>query len=195
MIGISNELRSGIRAVKPAQEESSISSFVGGVIGMLSSDIGLSSTDDDGGLKINGFEIYANVTSDITIYGTPGMSGVNNSGISYTIYASKLVGGYNGSDSDLSPDNFGCSVTNSGNYSTISLILTFNNLRNGNGGINVDDDTIPFAQEYEIKISSFMFGVEVDDKIAATIKNSSVPVGEEISANFSYANYKLEENQ
>ena len=95
------------------------------------------------------------VASDITIYGTQG----SNAGISYTIYASKLVGGYNGSDSDLSPDNFGCSVTNSGNYSTISLILTFNNLRNGNGEIEVNGERIPFPHEYEIRISSFMYGI------------------------------------
>ena len=183
-----SELKSEIRAVKPAQDETSISSFVGGVIGALKSDVKLTPTDD--GLKINGFEIYADVTSDITIYGTQG----SNAGISYTIYASKLVGGYNGSDSDLSPDNFGCSVTNSGNYSTISLILTFNNLRNGNGEIEVNGERIPFPHEYEIRISSFMYGIAEDDVIEATIKNSSIPTeGQQITANSSYASYSIPE--
>ena len=74
------------------------------------------------------------------------------------------------------------------------MILTFNNLRNGNGEIEVNGERIPFPHEYEIRISSFMYGIAEDDVIEATIKNSSIPTeGQQITANSSYASYSIPE--
>ena len=171
-IGTSNERKSEIRAVKPAQEpaqEISISSFVGGVIGALTSDVGLSSTSSENGLLINGFDIYANVTTNITIYGTQNV-GSDLLGVSYSVYASKLVGGYNGAN--FNANNLTLTIENveDTNYENISLLLSLTNLRNGDGNFM---GNIRVALEFNVYISSWIYGLRGGPNISVSFVNTS----------------------
>lgn len=169
-IGLETQ-NSEIRAVKPAQEENSISSFVGGIIGALSTNSGLTSTVENGGLIIDDITIYANITSDITIYGTQGVGADN--GVAYSVYASKLVGGYNGSNFNADNLTFTLENVQTLDYETITLSLTLKNLRNGNG-ITGENVRVPY--EYSICASSCIYGVSMGPNISVNLTETNATI-------------------
>ena len=145
-----NAVKTQVKAVKPAQDES-ISTYVGGLIGCLTSEYNFSNTDNPQPerLVVTGAKIYADITSDISIYGTSGI-GVDSTGevaSIFNLYASKLIGGYNGTGTFLGSL---IKVSQDTDYSGIQLNLKLKNLRNnvtGNQGVPV---------EYTLYISTIM---------------------------------------
>ena len=147
-----------IKLIKPAQEEISNASYVGGVIGLITNTQSLSNTQN-GKFIVNANTVNAEITSDISIYGDNIGNAESDIAISYSVYVSRFIGGYvSTSGSNETFADFYAKLTQdikeNVSFTVEDLVVDMNlylkNLRNGNSV-----QKLPYG--YNIYLSSFIY--------------------------------------
>lgn len=141
--------------IKPAQEEKSVASYAGSVIGLITSD-GASITKG-GTLEIIANSINTSISSDISIYGDNSISDTNQVSELYGVYISKLIGGYYGSITDevndIQLEIYGLNV---------EIDLSIKNLRVGNTSTGV-------PHQYAIYLATVVYDFDAGDYVGLDV--------------------------
>lgn len=144
-VGTDENILTNVQGIKPAQDEESLSTYIGALIGAIISDSSFENVLSLQGLEITDTTIYALVSSDVKIYGALLGQG---SGTMYSIHASAVIGGLNANVQVIE------SATFDNVLGSVEIELLASNLRNP----ELDDNGCP--ADYNIYLSQALYNFD-----------------------------------